>query len=106
MSCSIIDQKSVYLHKTQDVPYPQLTPGSTMGYQADFAVSLQVYSEQWPHKPEKQGDFLNTQMTQFQNRSGYKWASCPSKARTADKQQICECQQMFQDRFQAFPLEK
>lgn len=42
MSYPIIDQKSVYLHKTQDLPYPQFTPGSTMGYQADFAVSLQV----------------------------------------------------------------
>lgn len=42
MSYPIIDQKSVYLHKTHDLPYPQFTPGSTMGYQADFAVSLQV----------------------------------------------------------------
>lgn len=33
--------------------------GTTVGYLAIFAVSLQVYLGQWQHKPEQQGDFLN-----------------------------------------------
>lgn len=38
------------------------TCGTTTGYVAVFAVSLQVYLEQWHHEPEKQGDFLSNQM--------------------------------------------
>lgn len=85
------------------------TSGTTVGYLAVFAVSFQVYSEQWHHDPEKRGDLLNSQMTAEE--PDFRTDQDTNKLHVLQRQeqltkQICESQQMLQDRFQVSPLEK